>query len=192
MVSTRSKTNQKKLDDFNAPNGTINKGRHRSTPKKPTAETGTNKKTSTSRKRKSPATSLSEVPESKRISKEFPKQELATNKEEENETKVMINRAPVIQLWSACVTHFIFPELSWETCLSAGSAISTICAVAKGRSIGTISERDDSESAQHKRDSAKERQKDLDIIEVMHFKLKVSFRYVHRDAEHSLTSSFTS
>jgi hypothetical protein len=58
---------------------------------------------------------------------------------------VIINRAPVLHLWSACVAHFLYPELSWETCLSAGSAVSAICAVAKGRSIGTVPEKDDAE-----------------------------------------------
>ncbi|KAF2274425.1 uncharacterized protein EI97DRAFT_468864 [Westerdykella ornata] len=86
---------------------------------------------------------------------------------------VRINRAPVLQLWSACVTNFRYPHLPWETCLSVGSAISTICALAKGRSIGTIAERDESEEKQRKREEAKERSKDLEVIEVMHFKLKL-------------------
>lgn len=65
------------------------------------------------------------------------------DKEEEVETKdvILINRAPVLDLWASCVTHFLYSDLEWKTCLSAGSAISALCAVAKGRSIGTIAEK---------------------------------------------------
>lgn len=64
-------------------------------------------------------------------------------------------------------------ELFIELCLSAGSAISTICAVAKGQAIGTNAERDDSNENQQQRDKAKKKYKELDVIEVMHSKLKL-------------------
>jgi hypothetical protein len=82
--------------------------------------------------------------------------------------EITINRAPVLTLWSASVTQFLHPSLKWSTCLSAGKAISAICAVAKGRSIGTISEPDVDDSKK------KEKKKiEADELEVMHFKLKV-------------------
>jgi len=57
--------------------------------------------------------------------------------------------------------------------VSIGSAISTICAIAKGRSIGTIGEKDTSEHMEKKREDAKRKKKGLDAVEVMHFKLKL-------------------
>lgn len=83
--------------------------------------------------------------------------------------EIKINRAPVLTLWSASLAHFLHPSLKWSTCLSAGKAISAICAVAKGRSIGTISEPDIDDSK--KKD--KKKQIEADELEVMHFKLKV-------------------
>lgn len=51
---------------------------------------------------------------------------------------ILINRAPVLQLWAACVTQFLYPDTTWSTCLAIGSQISTLCAISKGRRIGTI------------------------------------------------------
>lgn len=176
MVTTRSKGAQTQLDDFADANGTITKGREKATPKKTTAKIDTKEKNATpSKKRKSPHTSASKEPAGKRTKTNAPTKQSAAVKSDEPEPTVTINRAPVLQLWGASVTHFIYPDLNWETCLSAGSAISTICAVAKGRSIGTVAERDDDDDEKkHKRDEAKKKQKDLDVIEVMHFKLKLN------------------
>ncbi|ORY80478.1 hypothetical protein BCR37DRAFT_70891 [Protomyces lactucae-debilis] len=55
---------------------------------------------------------------------------------------VKINRAPVLHLFAACVAQRQHPDLSWETCLSLGSAVSCVCALAKGRAIGKIAPRD--------------------------------------------------
>ena len=125
-----------------------------------------------SKKRKSPNTPSSESP-AKRVKTTGSPTKQTKIDEQEADPIIFINRAPVLQLWGACVAHFTYPSLSWETCLSAGSAISTICAISKGRSIGTIPEKDDSEGKQHARDKAKKKQKELDRIEVMHFKLKL-------------------
>jgi len=64
------------------------------------------------------------------------------------------------------VTHFLHPELRWETCLSAGTAISAVCAILEGRSIGTISSPDSTESKKKTAEDA------TAILESMHFKLK--------------------
>jgi hypothetical protein len=168
MVSTRSKTAQTHLVDNatqdNLPQG---KGRGATTQTSPP-------KANTSRKRKStdadeaPALTVKRTKSSKSASK--------PTKIEEADAEppgIIINRAPVLQLWSACVAHITYPKLSWETCLSAGSAVSTICAVAKGRSIGTVPEKDESGEKEAKRAKAKRQQKELNSIQVMQFKLKL-------------------
>ncbi|KIW02112.1 uncharacterized protein PV09_06603 [Verruconis gallopava] len=85
---------------------------------------------------------------------------------------IIINRAPVLHLWAASVTHFLHPELDWSTCLSAGKAISTICAVAKGRSIGAIDEPEDTAERKRRKDEQKKKEAELDVLEIMQFKLK--------------------
>lgn len=112
-------------------------------------------------------------PEPKESPTKRPKNEQSTDEGAAAKSgKIMINRAPVLELWGASVAHFMYPNLPWETCVSVGSAISTICAVAKGRSIGTVAEKDDSSEKQKKK-GVKRKQKDLDEVEVMHFKLKL-------------------
>ena len=124
----------------------------------------------TSRKRKSSETKRPGDKGTAKRAKTTKAPALAKTADNDESRKIIINRAPVLQLWSACVTHFIYAELAWSTCLSAGSAISTICAVAKGRSIGTVAEKDESE---RQRRDAKKEQKDPDTLEVMHFKLRI-------------------
>jgi hypothetical protein len=178
MVSTRSKTAQTKLERLGVsgtkvePKETKIKAKKNNTatskkvaPKTPSSNTA-------SKKRKSPNTPSSENP-SKRVKTTRSPTKQAKIDDQEADPIIFINRAPVLQLWGACVAHFIYPSLSWETCLSAGSAISTICAISKGRSIGTVPEKNDSEGKQQARDKAKKKQKELDRIEVMHFKLKL-------------------
>jgi hypothetical protein len=173
MVSTRSKTAQTRLDDFVESDGTIKKGRK-------TAATDDTKKNIPSKKRRSAETLPSKELKRKRAKSSPAKTRKpaagpVANKvaDSKDDFKIVINRAPVLHLWGACVTHFIYPFLPWSTCLSAGSAISTICAVAKGRSIGTISEPDPSEEKTNKKKEARKNQKDLDYIEVMQFKLRL-------------------
>lgn len=38
------------------------------------------------------------------------------------EKPIMINRAPVLTLWGACVAAFLHDDLSWEACLSVGES----------------------------------------------------------------------
>lgn len=169
MVSTRSKTAQTHLEDFATKGGAAKaKGRKGAAPQKPSSKSDT--QASTSKKRKSDTVA---APATKKTKSAKASSQKAAPKDENEPSAVIINRAPVLQLWAACVTHLIYPSLPWSTCLSAGSAISTICAVAKGRSIGTISERDESEQKQRKREEEKRKQKDLDVIHVMQFKLKL-------------------
>ncbi|KAH7377319.1 hypothetical protein BKA66DRAFT_157587 [Pyrenochaeta sp. MPI-SDFR-AT-0127] len=166
MVTTRSKTTQTHLEDFATKKSTLNdQSRKTEAAQKPPP------KANISRKRQSSETSS--VEQRPPIKRTKPSKTLkSTNATDSKESpKIIINRAPVLQLWSACVTQFIYPDIEWSTCVSAGSAISTICAVAKGRSIGTIVEKDESEEQEKNRQDAKKKLKDLDAIEVMHFKL---------------------
>ncbi len=87
----------------------------------------------------------------------------------------MINRSPVLQLWSACVAQHLYPELSWSTSLAVGSAISTLCAIAKGKSIGTIEEREktpEEKAAQTAQRRAAEAGADREV-QVMGFRLYI-------------------
>ncbi|KAL2406414.1 hypothetical protein ABEF93_006328 [Exophiala dermatitidis] len=89
---------------------------------------------------------------------------------------IMINRAPVLQLWSASVAHRLYPELSWETCLAIGSAISTLCAISKGRSIGMIDPPDTADEERKRRKEAQKRRDEAgadDEVQVMGFRLLV-------------------
>ena len=92
----------------------------------------------------------------------------------DNSESIVINRAPVLELWASCVAHFLHPNVSWETCLSAGGAVSTITAISKGRSIGTV-DKPDAGAAEEKRQRRKEKaeKEGLDELEVMSFKLKL-------------------
>ena len=172
MVSTRSKTAQTHLEDF-----TTKESFSKLKERKITSPEKTTPKANTSKKRKSTDTeNTEEKPTPKRTKTSLktstkPKDEAAAD--DKNSKPVIINRAPVLQLWAASLAHLTYPQLSWETCLSAGSAISSICAVAKGRSTGNVPEKDDSKSKQEKREKARKKQKTLDEIEVMHFKLRL-------------------
>ena len=172
MVSTRSKTAQAHLEDF-ATKETVSKLKEKKTasPKKAAP------KANTSRKRKSiDAEHTENKPSPKRTKASPPKSTKLKNEPTTGDSdgkSIIINRAPVLQLWAASVAHLTYPQLSWESCLSAGSAVSSICAVAKGRSIGTVPEKDDSEAKQEKHEKAKEKQKDLNEIDIMHFKLRL-------------------
>ncbi|KAF2119591.1 hypothetical protein BDV96DRAFT_596295 [Lophiotrema nucula] len=167
MVSTRSKAAQTKLEDFTTQDGVLKGKTKKATTKTPVKSASKPE----AKKRKSNTEEIEEAPTNKRSKKLS-----ATPKPSEDVTEsnvIIINRAPVLQLWSASVAHFVYPELSWDTCLSAGSAISTICAVAKGRSIGTVPDKDESDDKQKRREETKREQENLDFIEVMHFKLKL-------------------
>jgi hypothetical protein len=103
--------------------------------------------------------------------------EAKSNESESGELKdeIFINRAPVLQLWAATVTSFLYPKISWETSLSAGSAISTLCSISKGRAIGTIDKKDPS-TAEKKKQRSKNDQ--IDELEVMGFHLKLEGGHV--------------
>jgi hypothetical protein len=88
----------------------------------------------------------------------------------EFEDSILINRAPVLELWAATVTSFLYPKISWETSLSAGSAISTLCAISKGRAIGTVEKKYSSAAKKQRRELPDDQ---VDELEIMGFHLKL-------------------
>lgn len=126
----------------------------------------------TGKKRKAETTST--ISSAKR-QKQGSKAEIPNPVHDQGEDGVItINRAPVLDLWASCVAELVHPSLSWETCLSIGGAISTITAISKGRSIGTI-EKPDPGEAHAKKEKRKEKaaQGGYDEIEVMSFHLNI-------------------
>lgn len=106
--------------------------------------------------------------DSSQANKDLRQAEISTASTDELEKPIIINRAPVLELWGACVAHFLHPELSWNLCLSIGSSISTITAISKGRSIGKIAAPDETKN------EASDKQKDknggdLATVKVMGF-----------------------
>ncbi|KAK3393986.1 hypothetical protein B0H63DRAFT_459649 [Podospora didyma] len=118
------------------------------------------------RKRKSDETEKNDNPRSPERQRPAKKAKIEPA-DVEDEKPIPINRAPVLELWGASVAHFLHPELSWATCLSIGSSISSITAISKGRSIGTIS-KSDPEEREKKR---KRRTKDEDSDETREIKV---------------------
>jgi hypothetical protein len=175
-ITTRSKSNlqQTHLEDFEdkpvKEKANISKSRRR-----PSTPETTNTKTSA--KRKQPGDE-EKPPKTARPTKKQ-KQKQASIKPDEDVTPaednkpVIINRAPVLQLWAACVAQKLYPRLSWATHLSIGSAISTLCAISKGRAIGAIDQAaDDPEKKAEKEKRKRSAEKEAnDEVEVMSFKL---------------------
>jgi len=77
----------------------------------------------------------------------------------------------VLQLWAACVAQHLYPDLTWTTSLAVGSAISTLCAISKGRSVGVIEEADPDRKKEAKK-RAEQAGADREV-QVMGFKLSV-------------------
>lgn len=89
------------------------------------------------------------------------------------EKPIIINRSPVLQLWAATVANFLHPDESWNTCLSIGGSIATLCAISKGRAIGKVEPKDDSAEAHDKRKQRKQKDENFREIEVMGFTMQV-------------------
>ena len=89
---------------------------------------------------------------------------------DELKDEILINHAPIPELWAATVTSFLHPKVSWEASFSAGSAISTLCAISKGSAIGTIDKKDSSAAEKKRQRSTSD---DRNELEVMSFHLKL-------------------
>lgn len=95
--------------------------------------------------------------------------EISTKSTSELEKPIIINRAPVLELWGACVAHFLHPDFSWNLCLSIGSSVSTITAISKGRSIGKIAPPEDDDS----KNQTKKKEDDLPTVKIMGFPMTI-------------------
>ncbi|GIZ49293.1 hypothetical protein CKM354_001232500 [Cercospora kikuchii] len=136
----------------------------------PNATAGTKRKASTTKS--TPAKKAKNTP-TKQTKIEPESGNLDANVEDEVEDElVTINRAPVLELWGACITQTLHPSLAWPTCLSVGSAISTLAAISKGRSVGKIDKPDSSEQAAKQQKREKD-QAELEEVDVMSFHLKL-------------------
>ncbi|KAK4897554.1 hypothetical protein LTR27_004698 [Elasticomyces elasticus] len=165
MPTTRSATVQPKLEEVKdtvTNSKKANESRKRKAPpeaasskKRKTADAGTNEGKTTA---KNKAANKS-------------KAELSTI---DDADVITINRAPVLELWTSCVAHFVYPELSWDTCLSIGGAVASITAMAKGRSIGVMEKPEPGEAAE-RREKRKEKAEhdELDEVDLMSFHLKL-------------------
>ena len=153
MPTTRSANKQAKLEDV----GVVDKD----------AAGPANSKASAGQKRK--ADSLAQDAKGK-----AKKSKQVKSEDEQEDDYITINRAPVLELWASCVAQFLHPSLSWNTALSIGGAISTITAISKGRSIGTM-EKPDPGEAQRKKEKREEAAEKggLKEVEVMSFHLNL-------------------
>src|SRR5436309_2354988 len=114
MVSTRSKTAQTHLEDFATRNGAPKaRPRKGAAAQKLPSKPDTQK--STSKKRKLSTTDSSEKPAAKRTKTTKPTTKKSASEDEKPQSTILINRAPVLDLWAACVTHFVYPSLPWST-----------------------------------------------------------------------------
>lgn len=117
-------------------------------------------------------------------SKSKPKASTTRNQENERtdsttnnfeKRSIVINRSPVLQLWAAVVAGFLYPNETWDTCLSIGGAISTLCAISKGRAIGKVEPKDTSAEELEARDRKRQQtKKEVNrTLDVMGFDLDI-------------------
>ncbi|KEF52914.1 uncharacterized protein A1O9_10820 [Exophiala aquamarina CBS 119918] len=202
-ATTRSKTTQTRLDDFANDDEVTTKGLENRTAKeannassasskagrsKNSLETGAEKpsktkKSSTARKRKGvtknvggvsseeehqPSTTTTGLPAKKQR-----QQKKISASSDITPGSIVINRAPVLQLWGASVARFLHPDVAWTTCLGIGSQIATLCAISKGRRIGAIEPADADKKAEKKRKTAEGAEGADEDLEVMGFAMHV-------------------
>ncbi|KAK5689915.1 hypothetical protein LTR97_012675 [Elasticomyces elasticus] len=160
MPTTRSATVQPKLEEVK---GTVTDSKKANESRKRKAPP----EAASSKKRKTADTAAGSKPDAS-------KKETVEKPSVDDADVITINRAPVLELWASCVAQFVYPELSWESCLSAGGAIASITAMAKGRSIGMMEKPDPSEAAM-RREKRKEKAEhnELDEVDLISFHLKL-------------------
>ena len=170
-------------------------------PKKPTKKTPSNSKptkdaakpepkANTSKKRKAPASEHENDPPKKtaRTGQKASKQAQLSDDASELEKPIMINRSPVLQLWASVVAAFLHPDENWDTCLSIGSSISTLCAISKGKAIGQIEPKDRSAEDENKLQKRKQKAKnEMREVEVMGFPLHIKNGVVVLDGKEKPT-----
>lgn len=189
MPATRSTSKkQTSLDEYKDDD----KKGVKSQPKK---QTSTNPKAeskpaaNSSAKRKTPADDQvdADAPRSKKSKKTPPETKqahLAADSTTELEKPIVINRSPVLQLWGASVAQFLHSDESWDTCLSIGGSIASLCAISKGRSIGKVEPKDDSAEAEGQRRQRKRKtEEETRELEVMGFPMHIKNGVVQVDGK---------
>ncbi|GAB7345812.1 hypothetical protein MBLNU457_4072t1 [Dothideomycetes sp. NU457] len=172
-ATTRSHANQSHLDEFTAPSEDPKSSTKQLTKAQKSKKSTAKPSESPSKKRKgADATTSSPTKKQAKLTSSPPAEDTKPAHPDDGPA-IQINRAPVLDLWASVVTRFLYPDLDWKTCLSAGSAISNLCAISKGKAIGTIDTGNDGEKREHDREKKKKKEGDLDEIDVMGFKLKV-------------------
>lgn len=170
MVITRSReAGQKKLEDFIEPDENVsqqgdshNKPRKRNTQPINSVQSPAKKskksisQDSPQAQKEEPAHEIKKESSAKSFDSEGEEDQTITLKKsddtDEHSESIKINRAPVLNLFASVSAQLEHPDLSWETCLSLGSAVASICAISKGRSIGKIPESNADQPSKHKKD----------------------------------------
>lgn len=170
-ATTRSSTKQPKLEDMK---GVELEKSTKATKRKASAADSENTTRKKAKSESKPKDSGEPETKSSRKNASKPPKESTKDNNAAESNSIAINRAPVLELWSACVTHFLYPSLPWSTCLSIGGAIATITAIAKGRSIGTMEKPDpgEAEARREKRRNQAEAEA-LEEVDVMGFTLRI-------------------
>jgi hypothetical protein len=163
-ATTRSSGKQAHIDDPTETKAAVTSKKR----KAPSGDPKPNKRKSQQKHVQDSKTSHPTHEDSSRTKPSKPESKSGSDKSDDG---IMINRAPVLELWAATVTSFLYPKISWATSLSAGSAISTLCAISKGRAIGAIEKKDPS-AAKKQREEKPDDQ--LEELEVMGFHLKLT------------------
>lgn len=172
-ATTRSRGKQAHLDDYTATSEEPKSSTKQLTKAQKSKKAEEKQSESPSKKRKGAGTTTASPPKKQAKLTSSPPAEDTKPAHPDDGPAIQINRAPVLDLWASVVTRFLYPALDWKTCLSAGSAISTLCAISKGKAVGTIDTADDSEKKANEREQRKKKEGDLNEIDVMGFKLKV-------------------
>lgn len=161
MPTTRSASKkQTKIDDYQD-NAEQDKTNAKATKSKPKA------KANTAVKRKSSSQDSPAKPSKKKLKAESSEPDKSAV---DREKPIKINRSPVLQLWGAAVAQFVHSNESWETCLSIGGSIASLCAISKGRAIGKI---DPPSESRDKGSRGKKTDKETRHLEVMGFPMEI-------------------
>jgi hypothetical protein len=157
-ATTRSGAKQARIDDSTATKAAVTSSKRKAS-----------SRGDTPRKRTAHPEHVQDSKDS--LPKDRPQSERNESESGESKDDIIINRAPVLELWAATVTSFLCPGVSWDTSLSAGGAISTLCAISKSRAIGTIEKPDPATGEKKRQQRSGDDQ--LEELEVMGFHLKL-------------------
>ena len=168
MAITRSSKSQSRIDDF----PTLKPSTKTSPTQAEIAKREQGSLPAASKKKNSESTAATSPAKKLKHDTKSTKQQHFSSDASNLAEPIMINRSPVLQLFSACVAQFQHPDLSWQECLNIGSAIAALCAVSKGKAIGMIEAKDKSEAEVNTKEDKKARALEQStVVTVMGFPL---------------------